>query len=194
MHHIVTAIGTEALDPLSIVAPSSLSGDTDLITVEEGQTVAVVNSIGDYMALALTFKTVDPDGWTINGSQPEPGDTVAVIGAVGSIPDYQRGMFLTVDADGVAHFVNAGHLAENYPPQGYAPRVDPEADKKLEGELLEKKAAEEAAEKAKQGTAKEGDKPAEAAEAAAPAKTTEKAAAPAKDAGKPAAATHKPKG
>ena len=110
MHHTITAIGTEALDPAQFAAYSSLTGETDLIAVEDGDVVAVVNSVGDFMSLALTFKTVDPDGWTVNPAQPESGDTVAVVGSVGAIPDYQRGMFLSVDADGVAHFVNAGHL------------------------------------------------------------------------------------
>ena len=110
MHHTITAIGSETGADNTIAAPSGLTG-TDLITIPDGGIVASINSVGDFMALALTLKVAGPTGFTPTGDQLEPGDTIAVIGSVGSIPDYQRGGFLTVDADRLAHFPNAGHLA-----------------------------------------------------------------------------------
>ncbi len=95
---------------------------------------------------------------------------------------------LRTDGPTLFQYTSAGYPAAKYPPADYAVRVDPEADKKLEGELLEKKAADEAAEKAKQAPARDGGK---ASEAPAAPKAQDKPAVPA---GKPAAPTSKPKG
>lgn len=98
MNHNVFCIGFSTADPQVVSAPSGL-GEVDDIAVPVDETVALISSVSD--AMGLTFSNL-----TLSA-----GDTVSVVGARGSIPDYQSGMFVVANADGVCYFPNAGHLA-----------------------------------------------------------------------------------
>lgn len=111
MNHNVTAIGFASVDtPGQLSAVAGLNGEVDVIATVPGDTYAVIASVGDYMAITGNL-VVAGDGEWAPGPVPSPGDTITVVGSVGSIPDYQRGLTLVIDVDGVAHFPNAGHFA-----------------------------------------------------------------------------------
>lgn len=108
MNHNVTAIGFPSSDTATFEAVSGLN-ETDIIAATPGDLYAVIESVGDYMALTGNL-VVAGDPWTA-GPVPAPGDTITVVGSTSAIPDYQRGMMLVINNDMVAHFVNAGHIA-----------------------------------------------------------------------------------
>lgn len=97
--HAVRLIGFPTDDPNVVAAPSGLD-TTDLVTVVESDSVGIIDAVDDYMALTLT----------VDGVTPAAGDLVAVVGPVGDIPDYQRGMLFVSDGE-KCHFANAGHLS-----------------------------------------------------------------------------------
>lgn len=109
MNHNVTAIGFPSSDTATFAAVADLGGGTDIIAANPGDLFAVIESVGDYMALTGNL-VVAGDEW-VAGPVPAPGDTITVVGSTSLIPDYQRGMVLVINNDMVAHFVNAGHIA-----------------------------------------------------------------------------------
>lgn len=113
MNHNIVAIGYADLGSPTFTAVAGIDGGTDITNIDPGETVAVIESVGDYMAITgnLVTRVDNDDCWEAAGAQPTAGDTITVVGSVGRIPDYQRGLTLVVDVDGVAHFPNAGHLA-----------------------------------------------------------------------------------
>lgn len=102
-HHTVHCIAIEDNGDGTVDAVAGLNGEVDVLTVYPGQTVGLIDSIAG------------PMGVTFSNIAVSPGDTIAVTGALGDIPDYQIGMFFTVSDGGRAFFPNAGHLAAVWP-------------------------------------------------------------------------------
>lgn len=109
MNHNIEALGFATSDVATFAAVSGMSGEIDIIAAVPGEVYAVIESVGDYLALTGNL-VIAGDPW-VGGPVPSPGDTITVVGSTSQIPDYQRGMTLVINKDGVAHFPNAGHFA-----------------------------------------------------------------------------------
>lgn len=97
--HQLFAVGFATDDPDVIAGPDGF-GTLGNIAVPAGAAVGLIDTVDDLMG--LTFANLSPAA----------GDRVVVVGTVADgLPAYQVGFDFTVDADGVAHFSNAGHLA-----------------------------------------------------------------------------------
>lgn len=103
MHHTIHCVATSENPDGTVNAVAGPSGEVDVLTLYPGQTAGIVDSIAG------------PMGVTFSNLAVAPGDTIAVTGALGDIPDYQIGMFFTVTDGGRAFFANAGHLAAVWP-------------------------------------------------------------------------------
>lgn len=102
--HVIFALGNAIDDaPDQLDAYVDFDGNTDTIDVPDGATVAHVLEVHE-PAIGLTLAMV-------GGSELAPGDSIVVTGSAGSIPDFQVGLSLTVDDDGIAHLTNAGPIA-----------------------------------------------------------------------------------
>lgn len=97
--HTVFAVGFATEAPDVIAGPDGF-GTLGNIAVPPGASVALIETVDEL--LGLTFSNLSP----------APGDRVVVIGTTDDgLPPYQTGFDFTVNAAGVAHFSNAGHLA-----------------------------------------------------------------------------------
>jgi hypothetical protein len=101
-HHSCYCIALADNGDGTVNAVSSVDGDIDVLTVPPGKTALIVDSIAGPMG--LTFTNLTPAG----------GDTIAVTGPLGEIPDWQVGLFFSVDDNGRAYFTCAGHLAQQF--------------------------------------------------------------------------------
>lgn len=100
MNHAVHVLGFPTDDPATVLAPSGLTQQLDAVTLADPTQAGLIGSVVEPLM-----------GLTLTNVVASPGDTLTVVGPVGEIPDYQVGLTLLLDAGGVWHFPNAGHLA-----------------------------------------------------------------------------------